>query len=86
MIDLFKCCVYWGIQEQLIEPKNAVVYANKITENNPHDDTPEIIELLIIDKAYKNDVLTLIEKMFPRKKDLDTKKAFASRKHAAPCR
>ena len=72
-------CVYWGIKEQLIEPKSAVIYANKIIENNPHEDTPEIIELLIIDKAYKNDVLTLIEKMFPVKKDLDTKKASALR-------
>lgn len=72
-------CVYWGIQEQLIGPKNAVTYANKVIENNPQDDTPEIIELLIIDKADKDDILTLIEKMFPMKKDLETKKASALR-------
>ena len=80
MIDLFKCCVYWGIKEQLIEPKNAVIYANKIIENNPHDDTPEIIELLIIDKAYKNDVLTLIEKMFSVKKRFRHKKSIRIKK------
>ena len=72
-------CIYWGIREQLIGPKNAVIYAHKVIENNPNNDTPEIIELLIIDKANKNDVLTLIEKMFSAKKDLNTKKASALR-------
>ena len=57
-------CIYWAIQEQLIEPENAVIYANKIVENNPEVDTPEIIELLIIDVAEKNNVLPLIERMF----------------------
>lgn len=72
-------CVYWGIREQLIEPENAVIYANKVIENNPAGDTPEIIELLIIDKADRNYVLTLIEKMFSAEKDLDKKKTSALR-------
>lgn len=72
-------CVYWGIQKQLIEPENAIIYANKLIENNPDSDTPEIIQLLIIDKVDKHSVLTLIEKMFPEKKDLVNKKTYALR-------
>lgn len=72
-------CVYWGIQEQLIEPENAVIYANKVIENNPNSDTPEIIELLIVDKADRNNVLPLIERMFSGKQNLDKKKSNALR-------
>ena len=72
-------CIYWGIQEQLIEPGNAVIYANKVIENNPDVDTPEIIELLIIDVAEKNNVLPLIERMFSDKRELNNKKSTAIR-------
>ncbi len=72
-------CVYWGIQEQLIEPENAIIYANKVIENNPNSDTPEIIELLIVDKADRNNVLPLIERMFSGKQNLDKKKSNALR-------
>lgn len=72
-------CIYWGIRKQLIEPENAVIYANKIIENNPDGDTLEIIELLIIGKADKESVLPLIERMFSDKKDLEKKKSSALR-------
>lgn len=68
-------CIYWGIKEQLIRPENAVMYANKVVEENPDIDTPEIIELLIIDEANNGNVLPLIEKMFSDKKALYDKKA-----------
>lgn len=68
-------CIYWGIKEQLIEPENAVIYANKVIEKNPDIDCPEIIELLIIDEANNDNVLPLIERMFSDIKELDNKKA-----------
>lgn len=72
-------CIYWGIQEQLIEPENAVIYANKVIENFPGEETPEIIELLIIDVAEENNVLSLIERMFSDKNELNNKKSIAIR-------
>ena len=60
-------CIYWGIKEQLIEPENAVIYANKVIEKNPDIDSPEIIELLIIDEANNDNVLPLIERIFSEK-------------------
>lgn len=72
-------CIYWGIKEELIEPENAVIYANKVVEKNPDTDTPEIIELLIIDEANNDNVLPLIERMFSDKKKLDDKKSSSIR-------
>lgn len=72
-------CIYWGIKEQLIEPENAVIYANKVIEKNPDIDSPEIIELLIIDEANNDNVLPLIERIFSEKKELDNKKASSIR-------
>ena len=72
-------CIYWGIQEQLIGSENAVIYANKVIENSPDADVPEMIELLITDEADKDNVLPLIERMFPDKKELENKKPSAIR-------
>lgn len=72
-------CIYWGIREQLIEPESAVLYANKVVENNPNTDTPEIIELLITDSANDDNVLPLIERMFSDKKELHNTKAISVR-------
>lgn len=72
-------CLYWGIKKQLIMPESAVIYANKLSESNPDNVTPEIIELLIIDEINENDILCLIEKIFPDKKDLIDKKSYAIR-------
>ncbi len=72
-------CIYWGIKEQFIEPENAIIYANKVIENNPEVNTPEIIELLIIDEVDKDTIMSLIEKMFSDKKELDNKKSSAIR-------
>lgn len=67
-------CIYWGIHEQLIEPENAVLYANKVIEINPDISTPEIVELLILEENEKEIVLSLIEKIIDDKKELMDKK------------
>jgi len=72
-------CIFWGIKEQLLEPNNAIMYANKIIENAPDSDVNEIIELLITDEADRDSILVLIEKMFSDKKDLERKKISALR-------
>lgn len=72
-------CIYWGIKEKLIEPENALMYANMIVKNNPDTDTPEIIELLIVDEVNEDNVLPLIERMFSGKKELVDQKTISVR-------
>lgn len=67
-------CIYWGIQEQLIEPTNAIQYANKVIENNPDINTPEIIELLILEESENETTLPLVEKIIDDKKELMDKR------------
>ncbi len=79
-IDLINWeCIYWGIKEHLIEPDNAIIYANKVIDENSDAATPEIIELLIIDDISNDNVLQLIEKMFSDKTRLNKAKATAMR-------
>lgn len=79
-IDLINWeCIYWGIKEHLIEPDNAIIYANKVIDENSDAATPEIIELLIIDDISNDNVLPLIEKMFSDKTRLNKSKATAMR-------
>ena len=72
-------CIYWGIKEELIDPQNATAYANKLIEYDSCADTPEVIELLIVDEPEKDVVLSLVESMFPDKKELQNKKSSAIR-------
>jgi len=67
-IDLINWNVlYCGISKELISPDSAIEYANRLIENNPEEDNPYIIELLIIETADKDDILQLISKIISDK-------------------
>lgn len=73
-------CIYWGIQEQLLAPQSALIYANKLIEENPDVDCPEMIELLIVDAPEKEAVLPLVEKLLPDKKAIAQNKEASLRR------
>lgn len=53
--------VYWGIQNDFLEPKCAISYAHKMAEYNITEDESLIVDLLILDTQDKNSVVALIE-------------------------
>lgn len=64
--------IYWGIQKDIIGVDIAILYANKLVEGNQNFDSPEIIELLIIDKPEKNIILSLIRKIISNDKMMES--------------
>lgn len=63
--------IYWGIEKNILSPKNAILYAGKIIELNPEIDTPEIISLLISESTEKDVILSLIEDIISNTPELE---------------
>ncbi|MBR6633867.1 MAG: DUF2247 family protein [Clostridia bacterium] len=53
--------LYYGIENDIIAPENAIDYAYVYLENKHNEDTPNIIDLLILENPSKNNVLDLLK-------------------------
>lgn len=53
--------LYYGIENDIIVPENAIDYTSVYLENKQDEDNPNIINLLILEDSSKNNVLNLLK-------------------------